>query len=35
MTEAELTLLRDAMSNPDVLTRSWPMHTTVGIRPAA
>jgi SAM-dependent methyltransferase len=35
MSEDELTLLREAMNNPGVLTRSWPMHTTVGIRPAA
>ncbi|WP_199515918.1 class I SAM-dependent methyltransferase [Nucisporomicrobium flavum] len=35
MTAGELELLRKAMGNPDVLTRSWPMHTTVGVRPAA
>ncbi|WP_433294466.1 class I SAM-dependent methyltransferase [Actinoplanes sp. CA-030573] len=35
MTADELELLREAMNNPDVLTRSWPMHTTVGVRPAA
>jgi SAM-dependent methyltransferase len=35
MSQDELTLLREAMNDPSVLTRSWPMHTTVGIRPAA
>jgi SAM-dependent methyltransferase len=35
MTAGELSLLREAMNDPSVLTRSWPMHTTVGIRPAA
>ncbi|GLZ00767.1 class I SAM-dependent methyltransferase [Actinoplanes sp. NBRC 103695] len=35
MTPPQLTLLRQAMTNPDVLTRSWPMHTTIGVRPAA
>jgi SAM-dependent methyltransferase len=35
MTEDQLDLLREAMNDPTVLTRSWPMHTTVGIRPAA
>jgi SAM-dependent methyltransferase len=32
---AELELLRESMNDPSVTTRSWPMHTTVGIRPTA
>jgi SAM-dependent methyltransferase len=35
MTEDDLHLLRTAMNDPAVMTRSWPMHTTVGLRPAA
>lgn len=35
MTDAQLDQLREAMNNPDVMARSWPMHTTVGFRPAA
>lgn len=35
MTEADLELLRTAMTDPTVMARSWPMHTTVGLRPTA
>ncbi|GAA0547048.1 methyltransferase domain-containing protein [Paractinoplanes ferrugineus] len=39
MTRDQLALLRDAMTAPKtpskVMARSWPMHTTVGFRPAA
>ena len=35
MTAEQLELLRTAMNNPQVMARSWPMHTTVGFRPTA